>query len=235
MVGTYSADATRTLVIHSVSELTFKFKLSVGVASGDLECAEGNVECLTIAGQAQKNGEQYEYFDPDDADSQLAFILRGDSVEITSSQGVLGSGSGNAPQLLRLAAVYAPFIAPAAQPVEDTNLFFQSPSGNIGCVIWTVENGTLRCDMKELNPSYTERPDDCPVDWGSAFEIKAAGMVGEVICHGDTVFNFEALTLDYGKTLQFGSFSCGSEKTGLTCTNANGHGFSLSKAKQKVF
>ena len=50
-------------------------------------------------------------------------------------------------------------------------------------------------------------------------------------CVSDTVANEDGLELDYGKTLSLGGFSCTSEKTGMTCTNPAGHGFTIAKAK----
>ena len=37
------------------------------------------------------------------------------------------------------------------------------------------------------------------------------------------------------ETITLGSFSCTSEKTGMTCTNPAGHGFTIAKAKQRLF
>jgi hypothetical protein len=41
--------------------------------------------------------------------------------------------------------------------------------------------------------------------------------------------------LAYGEVWQRGGFTCKSEQTGITCFNADRHGFSLSRAKQEVF
>ena len=41
--------------------------------------------------------------------------------------------------------------------------------------------------------------------------------------------------LAYGEVWQRGGFTCKSEQTGMTCFNAERRGFSLSRAKQKVF
>ena len=41
--------------------------------------------------------------------------------------------------------------------------------------------------------------------------------------------------LDYGQAVSLGGISCVSAKTGMTCTNAAGHGFSVAKARQKLF
>jgi hypothetical protein len=41
--------------------------------------------------------------------------------------------------------------------------------------------------------------------------------------------------LRYGEAVTLGGISCVSAKTGMTCTNAEGHGFSVAKAKQRLF
>ena len=70
--------------------------------------------------------------------------------------------------------------------------------------------------------------------FGYAFEITAKGQAGH-ICHGDTVMDPKLPPLAYGEVWQRGGFTCRSEQTGLTCFNAMQHGFSLSRAEQKVF
>ena len=52
--------------------------------------------------------------------------------------------------------------------------------------------------------------------------------------NGGTIVE-DIIKLDYGTTIEKTGISCTSEKTGLTCKNTAGHGFSLSKAKQKIF
>jgi hypothetical protein len=40
---------------------------------------------------------------------------------------------------------------------------------------------------------------------------------------------------EYGVTGEFGGFICQSSRKGLKCSNRDGHGFFLSRAKQSVF
>jgi hypothetical protein len=56
-----------------------------------------------------------------------------------------------------------------------------------------------------------------------------------LVCHGDTVDDPEAEVLDYGSTLTFGGITCTSAKAGMTCQNAAGHGFTLSRKLQSLF
>jgi hypothetical protein len=113
-------------------------------------------------------------------------------------------------------------------------LSFQSPSGNISCMLMTGEYVGARCDMRQLSPSYRKRPVDCDLEWGDSFEVGARGQ-GGLTCHGDTVISPDAFVLDYGKSVSLGGVTCESAESGMTCRNDRGHGFSISKARQKVF
>jgi hypothetical protein len=119
--------------------------------------------------------------------------------------------------------------------VADDLLFFRSPTGNINCLIATGDYAAARCDMIELTVNFTTPPPDCDLDWGHAFSIGPAAPKGQLACVGDTVIEQTAITLDYGETLSLGDLSCTSAKTGMTCTNPAGHGFTISKAKQTLF
>ena len=118
---------------------------------------------------------------------------------------------------------------------DDALLFFRAPSGNINCLIALGEYAEARCDMIQLTPSYTKAPADCDLDWGSSFAIGLSDRKGKLACVGDTVIDQRATVLGYGQTLSLGGFACRSEKTGMTCTNPAGHGFSIAKAMQTLF
>jgi hypothetical protein len=124
-------------------------------------------------------------------------------------------------------------VCPAALAEEA---YFKTPSNNIYCMYFDDgETAELRCDISEYKPSNTQPPDGCDLDWGGAFVIDAKANRGTMLCHGDTVISGEAKTLRYGTSWQGGGITCTSEKAGLTCENSKGHGFFLSRAKQKVF
>ncbi len=123
----------------------------------------------------------------------------------------------------------------ATPALADDFVYFQSPSGNINCVLMKGDYAGVRCDMTALTPSFTHRPKDCDLDWGDSFAIGAGETRGSVMCHGDTVIQPGSLVLGYGQSATLGEFSCQSEKTGITCQNALGHGFSIAKAKQTLF
>jgi len=111
---------------------------------------------------------------------------------------------------------------------------FQSPTGNIGCAIMLGDPAEVRCDLRAFTPSFAEKPADCDVDWGFAFVVGTSGP-GRPICAGDTVMMGDAPVLDYGQSIAAGGFTCLSEPTGMSCTNSQGHGFTIARAAQQVF
>ena len=122
----------------------------------------------------------------------------------------------------------------ATPAFADDFIFFHAPSGNIHCMLMSGEYASVRCDMQQLTQSFPVRPDDCEMDWGDAFEVSTTGR-GHMVCHGDTVIDPQSMELGYGASATLGDFTCTSEKTGMTCTNTNGHGFTIAKARQKLF
>ena len=235
VLGVYRTDGSRVLQIISSSATSFSFTLSVGVTAGENTCAEGDVSCLTISGDAELKRGRYQYIDSEDPSNMITFSERDDGIDVGDVAGSFGAGSGNMHQLARIADGYEFDASDEGLVTSPADyVYFQTPSGNIGCAIWNGKDSSLRCDMKELQQTYKNKPYDCEFSWGSAFELTATGK-GEVICFNDTGLNPDAPKLDYGHSLQMGSFSCTSEKTGLTCENVAGHGFALSKARHKVF
>ena len=111
--------------------------------------------------------------------------------------------------------------------------FFRTPSGNIGCIAGTGPT-YLRCDIKSGLRPRPRTPRDCHLDYGDSLGMSATGRP-IFICHGDTVFDPHAKVLAYGKTFRFASFRCTSQSARLTCRNAKGHGWFLSRASFRRF
>lgn len=123
----------------------------------------------------------------------------------------------------------------ASPALADDMFLFQSPSGNIHCAIFTGDYAAARCDVMEVTGmSFSKPPANCDLDWGHAFEVGPSGS-GAPACVGDTVASDEGFVLGYGKSFSADGFTCTSQTTGMTCTNEQGHGFSVAKARQKVF
>jgi hypothetical protein len=134
-----------------------------------------------------------------------------------------------------LKAVLPVLFLIASPALADDYFGFQSPTGNIHCAMYTFDGkAEARCDLRNFTPSYTKRPAGCEQDWGMAFAVGTSGK-GELACVGDTVQDPGNPVLPYGEAVSLGGISCVSAKTGMTCTNGDGHGFSVAKAKQKLF
>jgi hypothetical protein len=103
--------------------------------------------------------------------------------------------------------------------------FFRTPSGNIGCAIF---QGQLRCDIRSGLRPRPPRPATCELDWGLGLTLERSGRA-RVVCAGDTVLDPRARVLGYGSTWRRSGIACTSRAAGLTCTNASGRGFFLSR------
>jgi hypothetical protein len=125
------------------------------------------------------------------------------------------------------------FLAAAAN-AQSGPAGFQSPSKNIACAYFDYDKqNTLRCDIAVMDNKPRRRP-GCDLEYGQAFEMSAIGAAAR-ICYGDTVIDKSLPVIGYGETWQRGGFTCKSEQSGITCRNADQHGFSLSRAKQELF
>jgi hypothetical protein len=112
---------------------------------------------------------------------------------------------------------------------------FHSPSGNIQCAIFAGDYAAARCDMSVLTQTFTTPPRECEFDWGFSFGVEPHSPKGYLACVSDAVADRSGIELGYGQDLSLAGITCLSEKTGMTCTNAEGHGFSIAKAKQSLF
>ena len=114
----------------------------------------------------------------------------------------------------------------------------QEPSHNIACQATPPGPGQptyeLRCDIRQTSTRLPRAPANCPLSWGDAFVLDPTGP-GRLFCHGDTVMDPSARVIPYGTQWRPYGFTCTSQTTGLTCVNADGHGFAISRASQKVF
>lgn len=111
---------------------------------------------------------------------------------------------------------------------------FQSPSGNIGCVLL---DGRARCDIKKRSWSPPPRPPGCSkeVDFGQGLEVGRRDQSGSFVCAGDTALNPQAPKLAYGSDDRVNGLLCKSRTVGITCTNRAGHGFFISIQSYRAF
>lgn len=110
---------------------------------------------------------------------------------------------------------------------------FQSPSGNIGCVL---SDGLARCDIAKRDWT-APRPAGCPAqsDFGQGLEVGRAGP-GRVVCAGDTTLGVDIEVLPYRRVARSYGFTCFSRMAGITCADdATGHGFFISIQRYRLF
>ena len=138
---------------------------------------------------------------------------------------------------LSLAVILAGAGLLAAAPSQAAPLFefrtFQVPSKAIHCG-YTAPPASLRCDVDgELKPK-PRRPARCKLDWALGLTLDRIGRA-RVVCAGDTVNDPAARVVGYGKTWKRGGIECVVRRKGLTCENAAGHGFFLSRSSWRRF
>jgi hypothetical protein len=109
---------------------------------------------------------------------------------------------------------------------------FRSPSGNIGCAGY---GSSVRCDIRETSNGRPAKPRSCDLDYGNAYGVGLKSRKGYRICAGDTVLDPRRPIRPYGTSWKFRSITCRIRQSGVTCANAKGHGFFLSKARQRLF
>jgi hypothetical protein len=120
---------------------------------------------------------------------------------------------------MRLALALAALLA-LAVPAVAKDTVFQTPSKKIACRIYDEGTGlVIRCDLYFLNDRAVRM-----TRTGKARLIHVTDAIGDP----------KASVLGYGKTRRVGPFTCTSRRTGLSCHNRNGHGFTVSRERQSV-
>ncbi|AZI58027.1 hypothetical protein EH165_07615 [Nakamurella antarctica] len=155
------------------------------------------------------------------------------------------------PQVTEVVTVTA--TAPPAAPAPGANpagggsgitpnsygaLGFQSPSGNINCLIQTDPSyPSVRCDIGEFTyavPAHTS----CGAEIGwhaGTVSIEGAGVAELGGCIGDTISDANYPVLGYGQSVTGGNFTCASAENGMTCKNlTTGRGFRLAKSSYTI-
>ncbi len=125
--------------------------------------------------------------------------------------------------------------APAGAHSARTSTYqaFRTPSGQIGCYYATGPT-VLRCDTA-YRTRFTGRRRCVQGEYGSGFSMSPRGPA-RPICRSDTAVDPSAPALAYGRTRRFGGvYSCTSRQSGLTCRNAVGAGWFLSRQRQTLF
>jgi hypothetical protein len=129
-------------------------------------------------------------------------------------------------------ALLALLLVPASASAAEIQ-FFHTPSGNISCVFLKAQGErSLRCDVSNATNEAPAQPASCEFDYGFSFGLRPSGKARR-LCVSDA--------LDRGKVVPYGSsverygMTCRSRTSGLRCTNRSGHGFKLSRERQRLF
>jgi hypothetical protein len=135
-------------------------------------------------------------------------------------------------------ATVAATIALPATAHADFGSFqpFQSPSGNIYCLIGMHGDGASSADCQVQQHTYAVPPSgDCHLGgWGSEFSLDQGKPV-ELVCQGGVLTVPPMPTLDYGQTRSVGVITCDSEPAGMTCTDSStGHFFRVSQESYQL-
>jgi hypothetical protein len=129
------------------------------------------------------------------------------------------------------AATTAVLTGALAAPAWADYSSFQSPSGNIYCLLGPETGGTNRADCQVQHHTYAvPPPGDCHLGgWGSQFSLKQGAPV-ELVCQGGVLTSPPMPTLGFGQTRSIGTITCGSEPAGMRCTDSGtGHFFRVSR------
>jgi hypothetical protein len=137
-----------------------------------------------------------------------------------------------------LVLITATMIGSSPTAHADDAGAFQSPSGNIDCLIGTLDEASdanfVYCEIRG-RPSWVEppRPPDCPLAWGSRFALKR-GKAAEFACYHQQLPAPEQ-ALGYGQQRSVGTIDCDSEPSGMTCIDTStGHFFRVSRESYQL-
>jgi hypothetical protein len=130
-----------------------------------------------------------------------------------------------------LASVSAAMMLGSAHGARaSTEYFFQSPSGNITCVLADYFGQSsnaigVECDVRDHTFQTPPRPADCRFNFGDRFSL-VQGQPAVMACHGDSTNMPGEEALAYGDSRSIAPISCDSEPSGMKCTDASsGHYF----------
>jgi hypothetical protein len=156
----------------------------------------------------------------------------------TTGSTTTGTTTGTTTAPVATTSTQATASTPATPPAPAKTVSFRSfrsPTGNLGCVMFTFGGAGARCDIAKRTWSAPPKPSSCPLDYGQGIQVNGSGR-GAFVCAGDTALNPTGKPLPYGEASSVGPFTCVSATTGMTCTNNNSrHGFFISVGSYRLF
>jgi hypothetical protein len=125
--------------------------------------------------------------------------------------------------MLRRAAI-ATLVATAvvAAPAEAGTQYFRAKPSGIGCGAFRLQksSATVRCDLPFLGSR------------AAFLHMRGKGKIQRV---SSFLHPRNRTVLHLGETRSFGSFSCSSRHTTVSCRTGAGHGFTVGRKFQLVF
>lgn len=129
-------------------------------------------------------------------------------------------------------------LAPAHALVIHPDIWFSSDNGNIQCGGYSQYGSGVVCEIYQRTDNIqprTARPEACQKrDWGYRFALDDYGEA-RVFCVDDKLRNLSATPLANGATQRRKNWQCTSQPHGITCQNADYHGFTLTPTQQRFF
>jgi len=123
-----------------------------------------------------------------------------------------------------------------AVPALADGLGFRTPSGNIYCNGSLQGGAELTCLIINREPgSAPAGIGDCPAGRELSVHIDETGPVAAQCGRPSGRLSTYTDIADYGVTGRFGRITCLSQRSGFTCGNADGRGFTLSRRAQTLF
>jgi hypothetical protein len=114
--------------------------------------------------------------------------------------------------------------------------WFQTPSGNITCMLGALGDGgrsEAECEIKQ-HTYRTPTSSSCDLDYGDRFQVGSSGAA-TLGCHGDTIANPDVAVLPYGTSITWGDLACTSSESGMWCGNLDtGHHFKVASAAYEL-
>ncbi len=123
-------------------------------------------------------------------------------------------------------------VAGSAAIAHADNLYqFQSPTGNISCVMAALTGGPPHVSCEDVDHTWAipPRPQSCLGAWGDRIAMVQGSPPG-LSCHTDTTRGSGLPTLQYGDTRSVGMITCESKPNGIACADSStGHSFRISR------
>ncbi|MGO9753177.1 MAG: hypothetical protein ACLP8S_31940 [Solirubrobacteraceae bacterium] len=108
---------------------------------------------------------------------------------------------------------------------------FQTSDGNVGC---ELSGGYVRCDIATRAWTASRKPSSCQLAWGQGLAVGPSGPA-HFVCAGDSALDPGGTIVQNATDDQVGSVTCQVRYFGVTCFDAAGQGFSISRTGYATF